>query len=230
MRAPLMIAVAQPVTVAHDVAGNAGRHADAVRAANARVVVFPELSLTGYELAADSIAPDDPSLAPIVDSCAATGSLALVGAPIDGPHIAFLAVDGAGVTVAYRKLWLGDEEARRFVPGPAPVAIEVDSWRLGLGICKDTGVAQHAKDTAALGIDAYVAGVVKHDHEADVLEERAARIAAEHGVWVAIASCAGPTGGGFDRTAGGSSIRTPAGVVVARAGIEPGDLVTGALS
>ena len=50
MREPLRIAVAQPVCVRHDVAGNAVRHARVVRSARARVVVFPELSLTGYEL------------------------------------------------------------------------------------------------------------------------------------------------------------------------------------
>ncbi|HTU05642.1 MAG TPA: nitrilase-related carbon-nitrogen hydrolase [Trebonia sp.] len=50
-REPLNIAVAQPQCAAGDVAGNAARHALLVRAAGARVVVFPELSLTGYELA-----------------------------------------------------------------------------------------------------------------------------------------------------------------------------------
>jgi predicted amidohydrolase len=58
MREPLRIAVAQPVCVRHDVAGNAVRHARVVRSARARVVVFPELSLTGYELDAASIAAD----------------------------------------------------------------------------------------------------------------------------------------------------------------------------
>ncbi|RQX35997.1 carbon-nitrogen hydrolase family protein, partial [Micromonospora chalcea] len=60
MRTPLRIAVAQPLTRSGDVAGNAARHADAVRAAAARVVVFPEMSLTGYELDAAPLDPDDP--------------------------------------------------------------------------------------------------------------------------------------------------------------------------
>lgn len=48
MREPLPIAVAQPLCVPYDVAANAAAHAAAVRSAGARVVVFPELSLTGY--------------------------------------------------------------------------------------------------------------------------------------------------------------------------------------
>ena len=38
-----------------------------------------------------------------------------------------------GSTVAYRKMWLGDAEARRFTPGPGAGA-DVDGWRLGLAI------------------------------------------------------------------------------------------------
>jgi predicted amidohydrolase len=52
MREALAVAAAQPPCASYDVAGNAAHHAAAVRAAGARVVVFPELSLTGYELAA----------------------------------------------------------------------------------------------------------------------------------------------------------------------------------
>jgi predicted amidohydrolase len=230
MRTPLVIAVAQPHTQPHDVAGNASQHAAAIRAAGARVVVFPELSLTGYELAAATVDPDDPRLSPIVDACAETGALALVGAPVAGPHIAMLVVDGTGASVAYRKMFLGDAEAERFVPGGAPVALEVDGWRLGLGICKDTGVAEHAARTAALGIDAYLAGVVKHDHERDLLRERARRIATEHGVWVAVASFAGPTGDGYARTAGHSIVCTADGTTVAETDDEPGELATATLA
>ena len=50
-------------------------HAAAVRTAGARVVVFPELSVTGYELDAPAVDPDDPRLGPIVAACAETGAL-----------------------------------------------------------------------------------------------------------------------------------------------------------
>ncbi|WP_119726411.1 carbon-nitrogen hydrolase family protein [Thermomonospora amylolytica] len=233
MRGSLGIAVAQPVCVSHDVAGNAVRHAETVRAAGARVVVFPELSLTGYELEAAAITPDDPRLAPLVEACAGTGSLALVGAPIRGDagreHIAMLAVDAAGVSVAYRKMWLGTAEAERFTPGDGPAVVTVDGRRLGLAICKDTGVPQHAADTVALGVDAYVAGTVKLAEEADLQAERARRIAADHGVRVAVASFAGPTGGGFEQTAGRSGVWAPGGALVAQAGTEPGAIIRATL-
>ncbi len=129
-----------------------------------------------------------------------------------------MAVDGDGATVAYRKMWLGDAEAVRFTPGDEPAVVEVDGWRLGLAICKDTGIPQHAASTARLGIDAYVAGVLDSADDAGVQDERARRIAADHHVWVVVASFAGSTGGGYEHAAARSRIWSPDGVVVARAG------------
>jgi predicted amidohydrolase len=234
MREPLVIAVSQPVCVPYDVGVNAVTHAAAVRSAGARVVVFPELSLTGYELDAPAITADDPRLTPIVEACADAGSLALVGAPVDGEagrsHIAMLAIEGGGATVAYHKMWLGGTEATRFTPGSRPAVLDVDGWRLGLAICKDTGVPQHASDTAALGIDAYVAGVLESAEDSGVPDECARRVAGDHHVWVAVASFAGSTGGGYAQAAGRSSIWTSDGVVVAQAGPETGAIARATLS
>ncbi|WP_067816851.1 carbon-nitrogen hydrolase family protein [Actinomadura kijaniata] len=223
-RRPLSVAVAQPRCVAHDVAANAVAHAEAVRAADARVVVFPELSLTGYELDAVPVDPGDERLAPIVAACAETGTLALVGAPVPGPYIGVLAVDGEGARVVYGKTYLHGSEADRFKAGE-PAVIEVDGWRLGLAVCRDTGVPEHAERTAALGIDGYVAGVVHADHEAGVHGERARRVVADHGVWAATAAFAGPTGGGFDRTSGRSGIWSAEGALLAEAGEAPDEVV-----
>ena len=223
-----MIGVAQTVCTSKDLHANALEHADAIRSAHARVVVFPELSLTGYELDADSASMQDEALNPIVQACAETGTVALVGAPVEGDtgqfHIATLRVDSAGVDVVYRKSYLGGDEPIRFTPGTSPGSLEVDGWRIGLGICKDTGVDQHIVDTAALGIDAYVAGLVHLPEELDVQEERGIRIARRCRAYVAFASFAGPTGGGYDRTAGVSSIWAPDGTPLVRTGVEPGGI------
>jgi predicted amidohydrolase len=206
------------------VAANAMAHAEAVKAPHARVVLFPELSLTGYELDAELISPADERLTPIIAACAETGTLALVGAPVPGPHIGVLAVDGGGARVVYGKIHLYGDEIDHFVPG-APAVVEVDGWRLGLAVCRDTAIPEHAAKTAALGIDGYLAGVIHADHEAHVLGERARRVAADHHVWVATAAFAGPTGGGFDRTSGRSGIWSSTGELLAEAGEAPDEIV-----
>jgi predicted amidohydrolase len=229
----LVIAVAQPACLPYDVEANISAHAEAVLAAGARVVVFPELSLTGYELDAPPVDPADSRLGPLIGACADAGSVALVGAPVLGAdgrsHIAMLAVDGSGVTVVYRKLWLGTSETSRFSPGDEPAVLDVDGWRLGLAICKDTGTAQHSRDTAALGIDAYVAGTLMFPSERDEQDARARRIATQHDVVVAFASFAGSTGDGYTSSAGHSGIWARDGEVLAQAGSQPDDVVRATL-
>jgi predicted amidohydrolase len=93
-----------------------------------------------------------------------------------------------------------------------------------MGICKDTGVAEHTAATAALGIDVYVAGLVHRPDELAEQDARGERIAAACGSYVAFAGSAGPMGGGYDATAGESTIWSPEGAVLARATAAPGDV------
>jgi len=222
----LAVEVAQPLVLDGDLVGNVERHAAMVRTTAARVVVFPELSLTGYRLDADVVDPDDERLEPLVSACAATGAIALVGAPTAGQrgqdHLSVLAVDGDGARVVYHKLYLGGDEPDRFEPGSEPAVLDVDGWRLGLAVCRDTGVPEHAARTAALRISGYVAGVCEHAADEAIIAERASRIVADHGVWVAVASFAGSTGHGYDPAAGCSGIWASAGRAVDRAGPDVG--------
>ena len=229
MRTPIIVAVAQPLTVSGDLAANAKRHADAIVAAGADVVVFPELSLTGYELDGPTLAEAGRWAPPLVEACRSAGSLALAGALVatghGGKNIATLAIDGDGPRLVYRKMWLGGAEPAHVDAGSEPAVIERAGWRLGLAICKDTGVPAHAAATIALGCDLYVAGALETIDDADVQPARARSIARRHGVWVAVASFAGSTGGGYDDAAGGSGIWRPDGTEVARAGSAAGEVV-----
>jgi predicted amidohydrolase len=233
VREPLSIAVAQPACVPHDLHANGSIHARAVRHARTRIVVFPELSLTGYELEAPAVDPGDLGLGPIVQACRESGSIALVGAPVAGPgdqtFIAMLAVDPAGVSVLYRKRWLGEAEGLRFTPGDDPTVLEVDGWRVGVGICRDTGVREHVERMAELGVDVYCAGLVHLPEELGEQEARAMSLARRSGASVAFASFAGPTGGGYSQTAGSSTIWASTGKVLARAGTLPGEIARATL-
>jgi predicted amidohydrolase len=232
MKPPLTLAVAQPECRAGDLGANARAHAAAVREAGARLIVFPELSLTGYDLGAEPVDPAGVALRPIVDACAEAGSVALAGAPVEEAgrlFIALLRIDAGGAAVAYRKTHIGGAEPRRFSPGDGATAIGIDGWRIGLGICKDTGVVEHTAATAALGVDVYAAGLVHKRDERDEQDERGRRIAAACGAYVAFASFAGPTLGGYEATAGESTIWSPDGTVIARAGRDPGAIARATL-
>lgn len=227
MTRSLRITVAQPACVPGDLEANAVAHAAVVRSSGARVVVFPELSLTGYEMTARSVTPGDPRLKPIVESCQRAGAIALAGAPVVGDrgeeYMAMLAVDDAGVLVAYRKMWLSPPEDERFVAGPGPAVLTVDGWRLGLAVCRDVTVPEHARATAEEGIDAYLVGSLTRPGRSR--DRRMRSIAAEHDVWVAVASFAGPSGD-YPVTSGGSGVWAPGGELVSQADAIAGSAAT----
>ena len=64
--------------------------------------------------------------------------------------------------------------------------------------------------------------VVEAMDDAAVPEQPARRVAADHHVWIAIASFAGATGGRYEDTVGGSGIWEPDGVAVGRLGSQTG--------
>ena len=221
----MRIAVAQPSVVAYDVAANAATHAAVVRAAGARLVVFPELSLTGYNLDAPALTVDDPRLAPLVEACADADAYALAGAPVADPDgrefIALLLIDGSGVTVAYRKIHLHPPEDQRFAPGDKHVVLALGSRRLGLAICRDASIPEHAAATVAEGAEVYVATTL--NSREDPRDERMAARATANGVHVALACGAGQDGPLM--AAGGSGVWRPDGTVIAQAGATPGEVV-----
>ena len=239
MPAPLQIAVAQPPCTTGSPAENAEAHALTVLAARARLVVFPELSLSGYDLDAPTLAVDDPVLGPVVEACGTMNTVALLGAPTsagdtarDGldRSISVVLVDAGGARVVYRKQHLGAEEREHFSPGPRPVVLDLDGWRVGLGVCRDTGVGDHVKELADAGIDLYVAGLVDRPSDLAVQRSRAAAIASTCGAYVGFASFAGPTAGGYDETAGRSAVYRRDGTVLAETSALPGGIARALLA
>ncbi|MHA3024301.1 carbon-nitrogen hydrolase family protein [Mycobacterium sp. BMJ-28] len=232
MDAGLSVAVAQPLITAGAVAANVDAHAELIVQSHARLVVFPELSLTGYQLDASPIDIAGAVMESLTAACAATGSTALVGAPVESygrRYIATVLVDANGPVVVYRKTHLGADEEASFWPGPGPQAICLDGWRIGLGICRDTGIDEHISRTAQLGVDLYACGVAHHDWELAEQERRARNIAATCRAPVAMASFAGPTGGGFVTTAGHSAIWSATSTLIARAGSGPSQIARAVL-
>jgi predicted amidohydrolase len=187
-------------------------------------------------------------LSAVVEACATMGTTALVGAPTgdrttvgartgggttgdgttadgtDQLSIAILLIDADGVRVVYRKQHLGSEESRHFSPGLRPIVLEVDGWRVGLGVCRDTGISEHVDALADAGIDLYVAGLVDHPDDLAVQRARASRIATTCGAYVGFASFAGPTAGGYAHTAGRSAIFRRDGTVQAETSALPGGI------
>jgi predicted amidohydrolase len=230
--APLRIAAAQSAVVPGDVEANAAQAAALIRqaaAAGVRLVVFAEKFLTGYEpelIAADplrhAVTEDDPRLAPIAEACRSTGTAAVLGAATRDADSRVLRIsalvfgpDGALVT-RYDKQHLFGAEPRIFAPGEAGCTVELDGWRLGLGICYDSGFPEHARTAALDGCHAYLVGALFGTGNGRT--QRAVWFPAralDNTMYVLLANHIGSTGG-LD-ACGGSAVWGPGGHLLADA-------------
>ncbi|WP_035846645.1 carbon-nitrogen hydrolase family protein [Kitasatospora azatica] len=239
----LRIAAAQAPVVPGDVEANAARAAELVAQAGAdgvRLVVFAEKFLTGYEpelIASDpirfTVTEDDPRLAPIAAACRAAGTAAVLGAATrDGDgvlRISALVFGSDGEPVArYDKQHQFGAEPEVFAPGAAGCTLELDGWRLGLGVCYDSGFPEHARAAALDGCHAYLVGALFGTGGGR--RQRAVWFPAralDNTMYVLLANHVGATGG-WD-TCGGSAVWGPDGGLLADAGEAGAGLATAEL-
>jgi predicted amidohydrolase len=160
------------------ITANAAEHVRLIEDAydhGARLVVFPELSITGYRLDLlhndDAwLTPEDERLSDVREICRRTGITAVIGAPYresDGAaRLAALAIHPDGTTDTAFKTHLHGREQELFTPGEGTTLIDVDGWSVALALCFDISVPAHAADAAAAGADVYcVSALYTRDEE-----------------------------------------------------------------
>ncbi len=226
----LRVAAAQAASVPGDVAANVATAVALVREAadrGARVVVLPELFLTGYDEAVwkpeHSLDLDDPALVPLGE-VARERSVVVVasGAVRRGLDrhtlsVVVAAPDGT-VTAPYDKQHLSGSEGDFFTAGDHGATLVVDGWDLGLGICYDGCFPEHAAAAAAGGATAYLcpaAYFAGAEHRRDLYY--AAR-ALDNGIYTVLAGLTGSCGSW--EFSGGSAVYDPEGRPLAKAGAD----------
>ena len=155
-RKVLRVGAAQFDAVAGNIAANAAVHErliDEAGGLGVEVLVFPELSLPGYASSVLDQAPErcvvdpgGPDLKPLRDACRRNRIVAVVGCALRnsrGLGLSAIVVDRQGqICATYDKQHLDGREQGWFVPGTSGCMIEVDGWRLALGICYDYSYLQ----------------------------------------------------------------------------------------
>ncbi len=203
--------------------------------AGARLVVLPELFLSGYDPQTLRASPDqtdvtaaDARLEPLSQAAAGDGVAVVVGASVradDGLRsLALLTFSPTGaVAVPYAKQHLWDAEREIFTAGTQGASLMLDGWHLGLGICYDGCFPEHARAASDAGALAYVcpsAYVVGSEHRRDLYS--AAR-AIDNGVFVVFAGLVGTCGA--LEFSGGTAIYDPQGRALQRANAGEGLVV-----
>ncbi|MGB7760701.1 MAG: carbon-nitrogen hydrolase family protein [Bryobacteraceae bacterium] len=219
----LVIAAAQSASVPGDIAENLSRHLQVCAIAAERgvgLLVFPELSLTGYEptlARSRAIRPHGSCLRPLRHLAERSHMTVVVGAPVldykGQLHIAALAIcpDGSVSTYTKKHLHPGEEEV--FAPGTGGPTLSIGGATVAFAICADTTHPQHPAGAAARGANIYAAGVLitENGYSRDTAQLR--HYAREHRMAVVMANHSAPTGGWVP--AGRSAIWSEDGHIVA---------------
>jgi predicted amidohydrolase len=211
------IAAAQTVPMRGDVDANVDQHVRLVRVAveeQAQVIVFPELSLTGYELdlVRDlAFSPSDPRLTPLVEAASSCCATLVVGAPVrmgSRLHIGAFIVSPDRTVGIYTKHRLGAFSASASVDGTVPPAeatvfhagsqnplVRFGDKTAAVALCADTGRPSHPREAAERGATIYLASmfvIPSHlERETTTLRTYAER----HSMTVVFANYGGPSGG-----------------------------------
>ncbi|WP_454563047.1 carbon-nitrogen hydrolase family protein [Pseudomonas sp. AIG] len=222
----LTIAAAQMISIAGDLSGNITRHSRFIEMAaeqGVQLLVFPELSLTGYEgevAAALAIAPQDDVLQPLRDLARALGVTAVVGMPIrlgdsESILIGALMLGCDGSLAVYTKQHLHSGEEIVFAPGLGGPTLNIGGEVVALAVCADFSHASHAAAAADQGAGLYAAGVLisEKGYAADTAILQG--YARQHSMAVLMANHGGLTGGG--ETAGGGGIWSEDGSLIVAA-------------
>ncbi|MCL9658956.1 carbon-nitrogen hydrolase family protein [Pseudomonas protegens] len=202
----LTLAAAQSMSIAGDLSANLARHQHLMGLAaqqGVQLLVFPELSLTGYEpqlVAELALPPDSPRLQPLRNLARELKLTTVVGMPIrlsvDGPVLIGALVLGAdGSLAVYSKQHLHPGEERFFAPGSGGAPLQLGNEVLALAVCADFCHASHVQAAVDAGAGIYAAGVLISEGGYAVDSALLQGYARDHGILVLMANHGGPSGG-----------------------------------
>lgn len=197
----MKICVAQIKPVKGDIKANIERHKkfiDIAVANGAGMIVFPELSLTGYEpelakaLATDS---NDKRLEDF-QLIANTKQIVIgIGVPTQTktlPNISMILFRPNEPGEIYSKKYLHSDEEPFFVSGANAANLVIDNTNIAPVICYELSVPVHSENAHRNGANVYIASVAKTVTGMEKAAETLSGIAKKYEMTVLISNCVGP--------------------------------------
>lgn len=201
----MKIALAQTRPIRGNIPANVSAHVRMIELAaerSAEFIVFPELSLSGYEprLACDlAVDVQDPRFEVFQKLSDRHGMTIAVGVPTRAtprPRITLLGFAPGGPRTSYSKQYLHPDEDPYFSPGIPSVGLMGVGLKIAPAICYELSVPAHARAAFAAGAGLYLCSVAKTASGVEKAQGRLAEIAREQGAPVLMANCVGPSGDG----------------------------------
>ena len=208
----MKIAAAQIRSMAGNIEINIKHHTEVARVAIAHqvdVVVFPELSLTGYEpsiAGALAITADHSSLDPIAEAAASLDLVLSVGLPLRskrGIHIGIIFFLPDGNRQIYTKAHLHADEQTIFTKGTDQQDLMWCGMRLAPSICYELSIEDHIKSAGDRRANVYLSSVAKHQQGVESAVDILSASAKTYGMQVIMANAVGHND---DFTSAGQSV------------------------
>lgn len=196
----MRIAAVQLKPVKGDVAANIDRHVVFIRAAVAEgssLIMFPELSLTGYEpaLAAELATDVTDGRLEVFQQLSDQGRATLaVGLPIRqaaGITITMLLFQPGRPKTVYSKQYLHPDEDAYFVRGVSVPVVTLEGTAVAPSICYELSVPGHPRTAFENHATVYAASVAKHAAGVQEAKQRLSAIAHTYTMIAVMSNCVG---------------------------------------
>ncbi len=216
----LNIAAAQFKAIKGNIQANIQAHLTIIQQAaehGVNLIVFPELSLTGYEPElAQQLALDgtEPILTPLYEIAKAQNITLVVGCPVISktltPYIGALVIQASGCQNIYKKRSLHPGEEVYFQAADDNyLCLKTGDERVSFVICADINQGKYALQAHGMGASVYAAGVLMTQGGMKEALDNLSGYAAQYNMLTLMANFVGSSGG--YQTAGQSAIWRPDG-------------------
>lgn len=230
----IIVAVAQSSSIRGNISENISIHLEYIDAAsenNADIIIFPELSLTGYEPAVaieNALTGNENILIPLLNSAGDNNITIIAGCPIRSnyskPYIGSLIIQPTQKITIYRKRYLHQGEENNFVHSQDKIIYKCKGETIGIAICADIDNSNHPNELKKMGITMYSAGVLVTPQGIKDAHNKLSLYAKKYHIVTMMSNHASETGG--YQTAGQSAIWDEEGRLIIKAeGIEKSLLI-----
>ena len=217
----MKISLAQIRSFPGDIQRNITKHVACIALAarhKADFIVFPELSLTGYEpklAAALALNSNDKSFNVFQELTDAHQINVGIGFPFaigSGVCISMMILQPGKERIIYSKKYLHEDELPYFVPGENLPVLSIMNEKIALSICYELSVPAHAKAAFEDHAEMYIASVSKHEKGVAGAHIELANIAKTYKTRTMMCNAVGPNDNFVN--AGGSAIWDARGIIV----------------
>ena len=197
----MKICLAQTGPIKGDIESNIDNHKKIIDLAlsnGADMIVFPELSLTGYEpkLAKELATSKDDSRFDDFQRISNTRQIIIAaGMPIKqdpGIVIALVIFQPQKARDTYSKKYLHPDEELYFINGKNTIGLIGPKTNIALAICYESSVPEHSENAFKNGAEIYIASVAKTSSGVEKASKTLSDIANKYSMAVLMTNCVGP--------------------------------------